>query len=203
MPGVVCLDAGQIFDDIDTLLIFKLSATVAALLLFVILRWAVRRAISNYARTHRFAASRSAFTHRAVSVFGSLALLGVLALAWSINFHNFLAATGAVLATIGIGFFAGWSILSNVTASFIMIWRFPMHVGVRIGLITDKNFVAEVKEFTPFFIILEDSDGNEVTLPNSLTLQQMFVIYRGEKQRRKTPASDEAGVLTGQYQRER
>ena len=77
---------------------------------------------------------------------GSLALLGVMALEWSINFHNFLAATGAVLATIGIGFFAGWSSLSNVTASFIMFWRFPMHVGDKIGLITDKNFMTEVKE---------------------------------------------------------
>ena len=192
------MGAGQIFDNLETLLIFKLSASVAAPLLFVLFRWAARRAISNYARTHRFAASRIASAHRAVSVFGFLALLGVLALAWSIDFHNFLAATGAVLATIGIGFVASWSILSNVTASFIMFWRFPMHVGDKIGLLSDKNFIAEVKEFTPFFIILEDSDGNKVSLPNSLTMQEMFIIYRSDNPRRNEPASDKAGSGSGQ-----
>ena len=187
------MDAGDVLEILDTILIFKLSATLAALLLFLVLRWLARRAIRNYASTHRFATSRVASAHRAVSVISFLAFAGVLAIVWSINFQSFMVAAGAILATIGIGFFAGWSILSNVTASVIMFWRFPMHVGDRIGITSDKEFRAVVREFTPFFIILEDQEGNFITLPNSLTLQQMFIIYKGADPQRKEPASNETG----------
>ena len=196
------MNDGQFLDGLNTLLIFKLSTTVVAITLFVGLRWAVRRVISNYATTHDFSPSRIASAHRAVSVIGFLALASVLAIAWSISFHNFAVASGALVATIGVGFFATWSILSNLTSSIIMFWRFPMHVGDRIGLLEDKSFVAVVKEFTPFYIILEDDDGNHITLPNSLTLQQMFVIYKAGSPRRTEPASDEAGSETGQGSRE-
>ena len=41
----------------------------------------------------------------------------------------------------------------------------------------------DVKEFTPFYIILEDQDGNMVTMPNTLSLQQMFILYRANNPR--------------------
>ena len=92
--------------------------------------------------------------------------MAVLAVAWSINVQSVLVVLGAILATIGIGFFAGWSILSNVTASIIMFWRLPMHVGDRVGLTGNQSFVAVVEEFTPFYIIREDLGGTLIALPN-------------------------------------
>lgn len=129
------MNGGQFLGGLDTLLIVKLSSTIIAMVLFVALRWVVRRAIDNYATDHRLSSSRIASARRAVSVMGILVLVGVLAITWSINFQSFMVVSGAILATMGIGFFASWSILSNVTASIIMFWRFPMHVGDRIGLI--------------------------------------------------------------------
>ena len=89
-----------------------------------------------------------------------------MVVAWSINDQSVLVVTGAIVATMRIGFFAGWSILSNVTASIITFWRLRMHVGDRGGLTGNQSFVAVVKEFTPFYIIREDLDGNLITLPN-------------------------------------
>ena len=176
-----------------TLLTIKVYISIATLFLFCFLRWTARRAISNYARRHRFSESRISTAHRAVSVIAFLMLTGVLAITWSINSDSFLVVSGAILAAIGIGFFADWSILSNVTTSIIMFWRFPMRVGDRIGLLDDRSFVAEVKEFTIFFVILEDLDGNRVSLPNSLTLKQMFIIYRGDNPKKKEATLLEVG----------
>ena len=192
------MGAFSFLDSADTLLIVKICITVVTLPLYVFLRWVVRRVISNHAATHRFSESRISTAHRAVSVIGFLLLMGVLAITWSINSQSFLVVSGAVLAAIGIGFFANWSILSNVTTSFIMFWRFPMRVGDRIGLLEDRSFVAVVKEFTLFFIILEDLDGNRISLPNTLTLQHMFIIYRGGNPQKTEPAPLEAGSDSGQ-----
>ena len=160
------MDSGQLLDGFNAPLIFKLAATIVALLLWFVLRWAVKRAISNYAITHKFSPSRIASAHRAVSVIGFLVLVAVLAVAWSINVQSVLVVLGAILATIGIGFLAGWSILSNVTASIIMFWRLPMHVGDRVGLTGNQSFVAVAEEFTPFYIIRENLGGTLIALPN-------------------------------------
>ena len=185
-------------DGADTLLIVKLCITVCALPLYVLFRWVVRRVINNHAAAHKYSESRISTAHRAVSVIGFLLLAGLLAITWSINSSSFLVASGAILAAIGIGFFANWSILSNITTSIIMFWRFPMRVGDRIGLLEDKSFVAVVKEFTPFFIILEDLEGNKISLPNSLTLQYMFIIYRDGNPKKKEPTPNGVGSDSGQ-----
>ena len=177
----------------DTLLIVKICTSVTSLFLYGFSRWAVRRAITNYAARHRYSESRISAAHRAVSLISFLLLMGAVAITWSINSDSFLVVSGAIMAAIGIGFFADWSILSNVTTSIIMFWRFPMRVGDRIGLLEDRSFVAVVKEFTIFFVILEDLDGNKISLPNSLTLKQMFIIYRGDNPKRTNAASLEAG----------
>ena len=66
-----------------------------------------------------------------------------------------------------------------------MFWRFPIHVGDRVGMLSDQEFSAVVDEFTPFFVIRQDDAGNKVTIPNSLLLQQMFVVYRNPGRRRE------------------
>ena len=187
-------------DGADTLLVVKVCITAGALPLYSLLRWTARRVINNHAAAHKYSESRISAAHRAVSLLGFLLLLGALAITWSINSNSFLVVSGAILAAIGIGFFASWSILSNITTSIIMFWRFPMRVGDRIGLLEDKSFVAVVKEFTIFFVILEDLDGNRISLPNSLTLQYMFIIYREGNPRKTEPAPLGAGSDSGQDQ---
>ena len=176
----------------DVILVFKITSSLVALLVFLLLRFVVRRAIDSYSATHKMAPGRAPSVKRAVSVIGMLVLAGIWSVVWSINFQSIMVASGAILATVGIAFFAQWSILSNVTTSIIMFWRFPMRVGDRIGLLDDKSFVAEVKDFTPFYVILEDKDGNIITLPNALSLQQMFILYRDGNSPEYEPAAEEA-----------
>ena len=92
--------------------------------------------------------------------------------------------SGAILATIGFGFVAQWSIPGNVTTGIVTFRRFPIHAGARAVMLSDQEFSAVADEFTPLFVILQDDDGNKVTIPNSLP-QQMFVAYRNPGRRRE------------------
>ena len=61
-----------------------------------------------------------------------------------------------------------------------MFWRFPINSGDRVGLLSDEAFSVIVTEFTPFFIVMRNDDGNTVVVPNAIAFQQIFVIYHAK-----------------------
>lgn len=167
----------DIWYGLNTLLAAKIVGSIALLFIYVAARLLFRRAIGRIAQARRMTPARVSTVNRAAAFLTTLILAGLLAIIWSIRFQSLALASGAILATIGIALFAQWSILSNVTAGIVMFWRFPIHVGDRVGMLSDKEFSAVVDEFTLFFVILQDDAGNKVTVPNSLMLQQIFIVY--------------------------
>lgn len=192
-------------DLLGSLLLFKIVATIVAVVVYVLVRIIRNRAIDRIARARQFHPSRVFMVRRALGIVGWIILLGVLTIIWSIDFRSLAVASGAILAALGIAFFAQWSILSNVTTSIIMYWRFPIHIGGRVGLLSDQSFSGIVTDLTPFFIVIRDDDGNIVTVPNVLSLQQAFIVYsdgapaegEGEKKQgsQSVPAAEPAGSL--------
>ena len=63
---------------------------------------------------------------------------------------GFCVALGSTFAVVGVALFANWSILSNVTASFILYFTFPYKIGDRIR-IHDKDL--------PVTAVIEDIKG--------------------------------------------
>lgn len=83
----------------------------------------------------------------------------------------------SVFAVIGIGLFATWSILSNITSGIIMFFSFPYKVGDKIE-IHDKDFPIQaiIEDIRAFQIHLRLDNGNLVTYPNNLMLQKAVTL---------------------------
>ena len=83
----------------------------------------------------------------------------------------------SVFAVIGIGLFAVWSILSNITSGIIMFFSFPYKVGDKIK-IHDKDFPVEaiIEDIRAFQIHLRLDNGDLVTYPNNLMLQKAVTL---------------------------
>jgi small-conductance mechanosensitive channel len=106
----------------------------------------------------------------------------VLAIIWGVKFQEFTIFISSVLAVLGIGFFAQWSILSNITASFILFFYHPIRIGHRIKIIDkDYNWVGEVKNITAFYFFIETDAGENISLPNSLVMQKGIEILAKEE----------------------
>lgn len=95
----------------------------------------------------------------------------------------------SVFAIIGIGLFAIWSILSNITSGVIMFFSFPYKVGDKIK-IHDKDYPVEaiIEDIRAFQLILRDDLGNLVTYPNNLILQKAVTLI-------KKDALDDSNIL--------
>lgn len=127
---------------------------------------------------------RSGTTEARVRLIGRYAtvtifLLGTLFEAYilGVEFGDIAVLFSSVFAVIGIGLFAIWSILSNVTSGVIMFFSFPYKVGDKIK-IHDKDYPIEaiIEDIRAFQLILRDNEGNLVTYPNNLILQKAVTL---------------------------
>lgn len=93
----------------------------------------------------------------------------ILAGIWGVAPSQFAVYISSVLALLGVGFFAQWSILSNLTSSVILFFAHPLRIGDRIRVLDkDFNWIGEVKDISGFFFYENGSrrKHNHTNLPN-------------------------------------
>lgn len=109
----------------------------------------------------------------------TLITIGILTgvLIWSIEARDIGWVASSIFAVIGIGFFAQWSVLSNLTSGVIIFFTFPYKIGDRIK-IHDVEFpiIATIEDIKAFHINLLTDDGGLHTYPNNLLLQKGVTI---------------------------
>ncbi len=89
----------------------------------------------------------------------------------------------SAFAVIGVALFAQWSILSNITASMVIVFGFPYRVGDVIKVAdSDFDLSGTVEEISLFHVLLRTRDGNLITYPNNLILQKPVIkLDRGNQ----------------------
>lgn len=99
------------------------------------------------------------------------------------------AMASTVLAMVAIGFVAGWSIISNFFATFLLLIFQPFRIGDEIQILDPSSEIGQqgkVVDFTLIFTILDQVDpktGNEyvVQIPNNMFFQKVIRCKRGTK----------------------
>ncbi|MEY1660826.1 mechanosensitive ion channel family protein [Isoalcanivorax beigongshangi] len=95
---------------------------------------------------------------------------------WGFTGQGFMVVASSFFALVGIALFAAWSILSNVTAAFILFFSSPYGVGDRIRVLDGDNTVTgRVRHMGLIYLTLEDPDGHRYTLPNNILLQKTVI----------------------------
>ncbi|GAA0712407.1 mechanosensitive ion channel [Aquimarina litoralis] len=108
--------------------------------------------------------------------------ISILAVIWGVDYRQFIVFISSVLAVLGIGFFAQWSLLSSLTASVILFFSHPVRIGDKIRVL-DKDFdwTGELVDITGFYLFIRTDDGKNITLPNSLVIQKGIEIVERKK----------------------
>ena len=98
---------------------------------------------------------------------------------WGVKPDQIFVFISSILTLVGVGFFAQWSILSNVTAGVILFFSFPFKIGDRIRIM-DKDFPieAEIKDISSFYTLLKTDSGENISVPNNLLLQKAIEIIK-------------------------
>lgn len=158
---------------------FELINTGFLLLFMLIVRYIFTTLITKISRKQGINMARIHLMNRYVSV--TLLILTLLFIPFIFGTHvkDLALVFSSIFAVIGIGLFAIWSILSNITSGIIMFFSFPYKVGDKIQ-IHDKDAPLEgiIEDIRAFQVHLRLDDGNLVTYPNNLMLQKAVTLVK-------------------------
>lgn len=147
------------------------------LLFLLIVRFILTALITRISRRNGINLARIHLINRYVTV--TLILIGLIIIPFifGTKLEKLVFLFSSVFAVIGIGLFAIWSILSNVTSGIIMFFSFPYKVGDKIQ-IHDKDFPLEgiIEDIRAFQLHLRLENGDLVTYPNNLMLQKAVTL---------------------------
>lgn len=154
-------------------------ATGILLLIMLVIRFILTRLITKISRKQGINSARIQLINRYVSVTLFLLALIIIPFIYGTKASDLILLFSSIFAVIGIGLFAIWSILSNITSGIIMFFSFPYKVGDKIE-IHDKDFPLEgiIEDIRAFQLHLRLENGNLVTYPNNLMLQRAVTLIQ-------------------------
>ena len=157
----------------------ELIQTGYVLAILLIIRFITNLTIKKIGKKRGIYKARIKLICRYVTATLLLMAMLVEAYIFGAEFKELAVIFSSVFAIIGIGLFAVWSILSNITSGIIMFFNFPYKVGDKI-MIHDSDFPTEsiIEDIRAFHLHLRLDNGNLVTYPNNLILQKAVTLIQ-------------------------
>ncbi|MCY7296458.1 mechanosensitive ion channel family protein [Alteromonas sp. a30] len=103
--------------------------------------------------------------------------VAIVLLVWGIDFSGLLVLSTSLITLTGVALFASWSLLSNITSYFILLFQNSFRRGNFIRIIDVDNYIeGYIAEVNPFNTKLITEDREIVVYPNNLILARPTII---------------------------
>jgi small-conductance mechanosensitive channel len=159
----------------------KIPLSIALLLTAVsyfVVKSMIKRLVRKIGQEKRIALRRVQYVQFILTGFWTIVTLAILGIITGFSYKDVGLIFTSIFAVLGVALFAQWSILSNVTASVIVFFFFPYHVGDHVKIIDGEDTIEGIiLEITLFHVILKYEDTH-ITYPNSLVFQKAVVIRK-------------------------
>lgn len=154
-----------------------MALTVVALGIYFALRLTSAPVIWRYAAKGRLKPEVVSRALKTVNILTGIIALATIFLVWGLDFKGLLALSASLLAVTGVAMFAAWSVLSNITAFFILPAHSSFNRGTFVRVIDGDNyiegFISEINLFNTKLI----SESREVVIyPNNLLLTRPMIV---------------------------
>ncbi|MDX3774440.1 mechanosensitive ion channel family protein [Chromatiaceae bacterium AAb-1] len=105
-------------------------------------------------------------------------LVVVLSVIWGVDIRGLLLLASSMIAVVGVALFASWSLLSNITAFFILIGHKAYTQGAEVRVVDGANFIeGRIAEINLFSTVLRTKDNEQVVYPNNLIVSRPVVVF--------------------------
>ncbi|TQD40081.1 mechanosensitive ion channel domain-containing protein [Haloflavibacter putidus] len=164
----------------------EISFTAGLIIFMLFLRLALKTAAKKVGKREDINIGRINLMFKYINVLVVFIAAFLLLLIWGVEASRLALVFSSVFAVLGVGLFAIWSILSNITSGVILFFSFPYKIGDKIQ-IHDKDFPIEaiIEDIRAFQLHLRTADGELITYPNNLILQKPVSL------KKKNPLNDD------------
>jgi len=155
--------------------IFELIESVAVVVIYIIVKLTTTKFIDKLAAKFDYSRPRVTVIKKLITFLLVIILGTFLLFIWGVKQSELLLFISSLLTVVGIAFFAQWSILSNVTSTFIIFFNHQVKIGDKINVF-DKDYPIEgtIIDVGVFFTIIKNDEGEEVSIPNNIFIQKMI-----------------------------
>lgn len=157
--------------------IIQLAITVVVVGLYMLLDRISTPKLEQGADQGRFKDGASAKAIRVAR--GITGLIGFLILVavWGIQFNSVIIFATTTVTLLGVAFFASWSLLSNVTAYFVMLVHPSFRRGNFLRILDADNYAeGYISELTLFNTRLVTENREVIIYPNNLLLGRPAMV---------------------------
>ncbi|NCO62524.1 MAG: mechanosensitive ion channel [Flavobacteriales bacterium] len=158
---------------------WEIIETIILLFFFFLINYILKKIVYSIGRRSNINIARVKLISKYITVTLLLIALLIQTIILGVEPNQIALVFSSVFAVVGIGLFAIWSILSNITSGVIMFFSFPYKVGDKI-MIHDNDFPLEaiIEDIGAFQLHLRLDNGNLVTYPNNLMLQKAVTLIQ-------------------------
>lgn len=151
--------------------------TFAVIVSWITTRIISKQGIKNLSIKFNVAVERRRIITKVLNIiYFSLAVIFIFTI-WGVEKKELFLFLTSIITVLGIGFFAQWSILCNITSGIIIFFSHPIKLGDKIRVF-DKDYLVEGKlvNITFFYMHLQGENKEKITIPNSVAFQKTIVI---------------------------
>ncbi|MCE3296718.1 MAG: mechanosensitive ion channel protein MscS [Crocinitomicaceae bacterium] len=155
----------------------QIFLTIIVLACWLMTRFLTKRAIKKLSIKFGIAIERRRITVKILNIIFVLLTVVFIITIWGVNKNQLFLFFTSIITVLGIGFFAQWSILANITSGIIIFFSHPIKLGQKVKFV-DKDFDIEGRlvNISFFYMHLENDKNEKITIPNSVALQKTIVI---------------------------
>lgn len=174
----------------------QILETVIVLAVLFLVNFGIRKWSFRIAEKFNLGIERRRITIRIVNLLillvGTITIMGI----WGLDQKQLFVFFTSTLTVLGVGFFATWSILSNITSGLLLYFNHPLHIGDHIKIL-DKEAPVEgtLTDISMFFMHIETLTGEKITIPNSIATQKTISITpapnRNQVKKKLNPETDD------------
>ena len=164
---------------LDWILLYKLNIVLSTLIiiLYLLLRKMAAPRIEEYVEQGHLKTAVSERANATLGLFSIVVSAAIILFIWGFDFKGLLTMSASLIAITGVALFASWSVLSNITAFFLLLANRSYRRGDFVRVINVDNYIeGYISEINLFNTKLISENREVIIYPNNLLVALPTVI---------------------------
>lgn len=164
---------------VNILLQYKINIAITVLILVAnsLLVKGLIPIVRRYTRSSRLKPNSLDKARISIRTVTNIISIILILFVWGFDFNGLMTMSVGLIALLGVSLFASWSILSNVTAFFVLVFHEPYKRGNFIRVIAGDNYLeGYISEINLFNTKLITEDKEVIIYPNIQLMSNPAVI---------------------------
>lgn len=189
------MDTPEVTEVINTTLLLRGVLTAGLLAVAFAILYALKAAIESYINVRQIHRLRGRFVYRSARALLLVFVAFSLAYVWGFDPEKLWVLVTGFIGLVAIGFFAVWSLLSNMVAGTFLFLSDPFRINDEIE-VPEVEISGRVLDIRPLFVVLKEPSGHTIYIPNNMLFQKVFRRFdpAARAQEMEEPAHEPEGA---------